>query len=183
MTSGEPQRSHFSSVGFSIRLMFSMCFSAYLRSFCESLVELGQRVSPRSPCLLRSRPALLPGGRCTATSKMSRKFSTSRSVTTRPISVGENLPPSFCTYCRSWMVLRMAAVGRRPADAALFQFLHQRSFVVARRRLGEMLLRLQFPQRELLSRLERRQLVLELLVFLVLAILRLLRRLSGSRRT
>ena len=28
MTSGEPQRSHFSSVGFSIRFTFSMCFSA-----------------------------------------------------------------------------------------------------------------------------------------------------------
>src|SRR5919206_5361352 len=32
ITSGEPHRSHFSSVGFSIRLMFSMCFCAYLRS-------------------------------------------------------------------------------------------------------------------------------------------------------
>ena len=35
-------------------------------------------------------------------------------------------------------------VGGRPADAALFQFLDQRRFVVARRRLGEVLLGLQF---------------------------------------
>ena len=41
-------------------------------------------------------------------------------------------------------------VGRRTANAALFQLLHQRRFVVARRRLGEVLLRLQFFQRELL---------------------------------
>ena len=32
-------------------------------------------------------------------------------------------------------------VRRRPADAALLEFLHQRSFVEPRRRLGEMLLR------------------------------------------
>ncbi len=42
-------------------------------------------------------------------------------------------------------------VGRRPADAALFQLLHQRRFVEAWRRFGEVLLRLQFFQRELLA--------------------------------
>jgi hypothetical protein len=39
---------------------------------------------------------------------MSLKLATSRSVTTNPISVGMNLPPTFCTYCRSWMVLMIA---------------------------------------------------------------------------
>ena len=50
-------------------------------------------------------------------------------------------------------------VGGRTADAAFFQFLHQRRFVVARRRLGEVLLRVDFAQRQFLTRLERRQLV------------------------
>src|SRR6266496_2626136 len=36
-------------------------------------------------------------------------------------------------------------VGRRAADSALFQFFDERGFVVARRRLGKVLLRLQFP--------------------------------------
>ena len=34
-------------------------------------------------------------------------------------------------------------VGRRAADAALFKFFHQRSFIEARRRFGEVLLRQQ----------------------------------------
>src|SRR6266550_2493318 len=42
-------------------------------------------------------------------SKMSLKFSTSRSVTTKPISVGVNFPPIFVAYCRSWMVLKIVA--------------------------------------------------------------------------
>ena len=67
-------------------------------------------------------------------------------------------------------------VGRRPADAALFKLFHQRSFVEARRRLGEMLLGEKGLQRQLLSRFERRQLVLQFLVFLVLAIFGLLHR-------
>ncbi len=50
---------------------------------------------------------------------------------------------------------------------------HQRSFVVARRWLGEMLLRLQLLERELLSCFQRRQFVLQLFVFFVLAFLRL----------
>ena len=65
-------------------------------------------------------------------------------------------------------------IGRRTADPALFQLLHKRSLVVSRRRLGEMLLRLQLLQRELLPRFQRRQLVLEFLVLFVLAFLRLL---------
>ena len=68
----------------------------------------------------------------------------------------------------------MAAVRGRPADAALFQFLHQRGLVEARRRLGEVLLRLQVLQRELLAFHQRGQLVLQRLVFLVLAVLGLL---------
>src|SRR6185503_9409454 len=58
-------------------------------------------------------------------------------------------------------------IGRRPSDAALFQLLHQRRFVVAWRRLGKVLFRLQFTQRELLADLQRRQLVFKFLVFLV----------------
>ncbi len=104
---------------------------------------------------------------------MSLKFSTSRSVTTKPISVGMNFPPIFCTYCRSWMVLMMAAVGGRTTDAALFQFLHQRRLVEARRRLGEVLFRAQALQRELLAFYQRGQLVLQRLIFFVLAVLRL----------
>ena len=50
-------------------------------------------------------------------------------------------------------------VRRRTSDTAFFQFFHQRGFVVARRRLGEVLLRLDFAQRQFLTRLERRQLV------------------------
>ena len=37
-------------------------------------------------------------------------------------------------------------VGRRPADAALLQLLHQRSLVETRRRFGEVLLRLEAPR-------------------------------------
>ena len=59
-------------------------------------------------------------------------------------------------------------VGGGTADAALFQFLDQRSFVEARRRLGEMLLGLEFLKTQLLALFERRKLVLERLVFLVL---------------
>ena len=59
-------------------------------------------------------------------------------------------------------------VGGRTANAALFQFLHQRCFVVSRRRLGEVLLGLQFSQRKLLACLERRQLVLQFFCFFVL---------------
>jgi hypothetical protein len=61
-------------------------------------------------------------------------------------------------------------VGGRPADAALFEFLHQRSFVEPRRRLGEMLLREQRLQRQLLPGFERREFVLQFLVFFVLAV-------------
>src|SRR5207302_6509223 len=63
------------------------------------------------------------------------------------------------------------SVRRRPSNAALFQLLHQRRFVVARRWLGEVLLRLQFAQSERLSGFERGQFVLQFLVFLVLAFL------------
>src|SRR5262249_44203128 len=62
-------------------------------------------------------------------------------------------------------------IGRWPSDAAFFQFLHQRRFVESRRRLGEVLLRLQFAQRELLAHFQRRQLVLERFIFFVLGIL------------
>src|SRR5579864_8251612 len=62
-------------------------------------------------------------------------------------------------------------VGGRTADTALFQFLDQRSFVVARGRLGEVLLGLELAQREGLACFQRRQLVLERLVFLVFAFL------------
>src|SRR5260370_2552253 len=62
-------------------------------------------------------------------------------------------------------------VGRRPSDAALFQFFDQRSFVVPRRRLGKMLLRLEFIERKRLSGVERGSLVLERRSFVVRAIL------------
>ncbi len=65
-------------------------------------------------------------------------------------------------------------VGGRPANAALFQFLHQRRLVEARRRLGKVLLGLQALQRQLLARDQQRQLVLERLVFFVLGVLGLL---------
>ncbi len=65
-------------------------------------------------------------------------------------------------------------VGGWTSNPPLFQLLHQRSFVVTRRRLGEMLLRLQFLQGELLPGLECRQLVFEFFVFLVLVFFRLL---------
>jgi hypothetical protein len=51
-------------------------------------------------------------------------------------------------------------VRRRAADATLFEFFYQRSFVEARGRLGEVLLGLQFAERKLLSGFERGQLVL-----------------------
>src|SRR5579864_57980 len=62
-------------------------------------------------------------------------------------------------------------VGRGATNAALFQFLDQRGLVVARRRLGEVLLGLEFAQGQFLAGLERRELVLEFLVFFVLAFL------------
>ena len=85
--------------------------------------------------------------------------------------MGVNFPPSFGDVLALLDGGQNGRVRRRAADAALFQFFHQRRFVVARRRLGEVLLRLQFLQSQLLARLERRQLVLQLLVFLVLAFL------------
>ena len=61
-------------------------------------------------------------------------------------------------------------ISRGTANAALFQFLHQRRLVVARRRFGEVLLGLQFLERKFLPGFERRQLVLEFLVFFVLSL-------------
>ena len=69
------------------------------------------------------------------------------------------------------MVLENRRIGGRAADAAFFELLDQRRFVVARRRLGEVLLRLQFLERQFLAGFERRQFVLQFLVFLVLAFL------------
>ena len=74
-------------------------------------------------------------------------------------------------------------VGRRAADAALFEFFHQRGFVVARRRLGEVLLGLQFLERKFLSSFERGQLVLQFFVFFVFTFFRFFVDLAGSRRT
>ena len=62
-------------------------------------------------------------------------------------------------------------VGGGTADAALLQFLDQRGFVEARRRLGEMLLGLERFEAQRLALLQRRQLVLERLVFIVLGLL------------
>ena len=73
-------------------------------------------------------------------------------------------------------------VRGRPPDAALFQLLHQRRFVVARRRLGEVLLRLQFLQRQRLAGLQHGQLVLERLVLFVLRYPWLPRKPSRNRR-
>ena len=113
---------------------------------------------------------------------MSLKFSTSRSVTTSPISVGINLPPSLLHVLPLLDGAEDRRVGGRASDAALFQLFHQRGFVVARRRLGEVLLRLQFFQRELLAFFKGRQLVLERLIFFVLTLPSTLRKPSGSRR-
>ena len=60
-------------------------------------------------------------------------------------------------------------VRGRASDAAFFQFFHQRSFVIARRWFGEVLLRFQLFQSKLLPGFKRRQLVLEFFVFFVLA--------------
>ena len=62
-------------------------------------------------------------------------------------------------------------VGRGPADALLFQRLDQRGFVVARRGLGEVLLRQQLVQLELFADLHLRQTELQFLVFLHLRLL------------
>src|SRR4030088_1899523 len=61
-------------------------------------------------------------------------------------------------------------VGGGPPNAALFEFFHQRSFVKARRRLGEMLLGEKRLQRQLLPGFERREFMLQFLVFLVLGV-------------
>src|SRR5207237_10732952 len=58
--------------------------------------------------------------------------------------------------------------GARPADAELFERLDQGSLRVARRRLCEMLLRLQLPQVEPLVDGERRQLLLLVVVAIAL---------------
>ena len=49
-------------------------------------------------------------------------------------------------------------IGRRPADAELFQRLHQRCFRIARRRLGEMLLAGQLVHRQHVADFQQRQL-------------------------
>src|ERR1035441_9892273 len=64
-----------------------------------------------------------------------------------------------------------SGVGGRPANAALLEFLHQRSFVEARRRLGEMLLWEKRLQRQLLPGFERRDFVLQFLGLFLLAVL------------
>ncbi len=62
-------------------------------------------------------------------------------------------------------------VRGRPSHSIKFQFLDERRLVEARRRLGEVLLRLDRPEFERLALCYQRKLVLLLLVFLVLLIL------------
>ena len=95
-------------------------------------------------------------------------------MTTRPISVGRKFPADLLHVLPLLNCGQNRSVGGRAADAAFFEFFHQRRFVVTRRRLGEVLLRLQFLERELLSGFERGQLVLQFLVLFVFAFLRLL---------
>ena len=65
-------------------------------------------------------------------------------------------------------------IGGRPSDAAFFELLHQRRLVETRRRFGEVLLRLETSEFEFLSLDQRRQLMFQRLVFLVLGVFRFL---------
>src|SRR5262249_4863164 len=58
-------------------------------------------------------------------------------------------------------------IGRGPPDAVGFEPLHQGRFVESRRRLGEMLFGLDVAETEMLAFGHNRQLMLQLLVFLV----------------
>ena len=108
ITIGLPHFSQIRSVGFSIRLMSVMLRFGVLQVLRELLVELGHGLAPLELAFL-DLVELLFHARRVGDVEDSSKLSTSRSVTTMPSSVGWNLPPSFLTYSRSWMVDRIEA--------------------------------------------------------------------------
>src|SRR6266545_2623125 len=77
--------------------------------------------------------------------------------------------------------LEDGGVGGWAADAALLHLLHERGLVVAGRRLGEVLVRVELDEPELLALLERRELpLLVLLLSLARLLLRRLRAVDGE---
>ena len=92
-------------------------------------------------------------------------------VTSMPSCVGIELPVVLVGVVAGLDGGEDLAVRRRPSDAVLFQRLHQRRFRVARRRLGEVLLRVEVEQASDVAFVHRRQrlVVLRLLLVVVVA--------------
>jgi len=64
--------------------------------------------------------------------KILREVLHQRSVTTSPVSVGVNLPPSFCTYWRSTIVeIIVAYVDGRPIPRSSSSFTRDASLIAA----------------------------------------------------
>ena len=129
-----------------LRLQVLHVLGGFLQILLELLVELVERLRPRSSCLLRLRRVLLPFAPCTECRRFLRSASRAWSVTTVPSSVGRNLPWSFVDIFAILNRRQNRGVSGRTADALLFEHLHQRCFGKSRRRLGEVLPRVDVEQ-------------------------------------
>ena len=147
-----------------------MCFSAYWSSFCELLVEALQRVGPGLLAILDLVEFLFQPRRVLRIEDVFEVLDQQIGDDKADLG-GDKLPADLLHVLALLDGADNGGVRRRAADAALFELLHQRRFVETRRRLGEVLFRAEAFQRQLLAFDQQRQLVLQRLIFFVLAVL------------